>query len=121
MQKRSFSDVLRELEGGQLEPELTEALQSVVEAVREHKKAGGIDISLKFGATGRGMIAVASKVKVKKPEGERLGTTFFVGTDGTLFRDDPAQPRLPLRSATEQEPTEVRAVDTGAKALRVVE
>ena len=41
--------------------------------------------------------AIDAKYDAKEPEHDRPTTTFFTTPDGTLMRNDPSQPRLPLR------------------------
>lgn len=94
---KPFSDVLGELQHGELLHELTLATYKIVERVMETRKPGKIKISLDFSPTGKGTVNVAANFTVKEPEHDRETTTFFVGKDYSLQRNDPAQPKLPLR------------------------
>lgn len=97
---RPFGDFLAQQRDGQLHTELTESLHELVEAVRAHGKPGTITVVLKVKPAGRGLdnaVMVTDDVKLKKPVGERADSLFFVSTTGNLTRENPAQPRLPLR------------------------
>lgn len=108
---KPFTDVLGELEGGYLLRELTSKVYEVVNATRETRKPGTIKLNIKISPTGKGSVELDAKIDATIPEHDRPTTTFFVTPEGTLMRNDPNQPRLPLR--------EVADVNTGE--LRVVE
>jgi hypothetical protein len=65
--------------------------------VRETRKPGALKLAIKFTPTGRGSIELDAKFDAIEPEHDRPTTTFFLSPDGTLLRNDPNQPRLPLR------------------------
>lgn len=92
------TDTLRELENGQVVTDLTAAIQAVTDAAIETRKAGTITLTLKISPTGRGNVTVDAALAQKIPEHDRPGTTFFTTPDGQLVREDPSQPKLPLRS-----------------------
>jgi len=94
---KPFTDTLGEIEGGQILRDLTEALRNVTHAVRETRKKGKLTLTIELVPTGRGSIEAHADYKAVEPEHDRPSTTFFVAPDGTLMRDDPNQPRLPLR------------------------
>lgn len=97
MKGKPFTDVLGEIEGGQFLRDITEAIYNVSFAVRETRKAGEIKLVLKLTPTGKGSVEIAATYDTKEPEHDRPSTTFFMTPDGTLMRNDPNQPRLPLR------------------------
>lgn len=106
---KPFTDVIGELEGGDLLRQLTEKLYEVSRAVRETRKEGGIALAVKISPTGRSFI-VDAKITAKVPEHDRPSTTFFMTDEGTLMRNDPNQPRLPLREVMDEKTGELRTV-----------
>lgn len=92
------TDTLRELENGEVVCDLTAQIQKVTAAAIETRKAGSITLTLKIAPTGRGNITVDAQIASKIPEHDRPSTGFFTTPDGQLIRDDPNQPKLPLRS-----------------------
>lgn len=107
---KPFTDVLGELENGAILQELTSALYDVVRAVQDTRKPGGLKIAIKVTPTGRGSIELDTKFEAVEPKHDRPTTTFFVSQDGTLLRNDPNQPRLPLREVMDKETGELRTV-----------
>ena len=107
---RPFTDILAEIERGEVLHELTQAVYDVTEAVMETRKAGSITLQLTISPTGKGTVNVTAKVNTKKPVHNREITTFFVGPDFGLTRHDPNQPRLPLTKVDlpDNEPIRVR-------------
>ncbi len=108
---KPFSDLLGEIENGQLLNELTEAVYAMIASVMETRKAGKLKLVVQFTPTGKGTVNVDASFDVKEPEHDRSTTTFFVGKDYSLQRSDPNQPRLPLREVERpaNEPVRVKA------------
>lgn len=98
---KQIADVLRELAGGQTYDEINGQLQEIVEAVRETGKIGEMTIKLKFRPNGEHSVVIQDTVTAKVPEPPRGDTVFFVDAAGGLLRDDPRQPKLPLREVAE--------------------
>lgn len=94
---KPFTDTLGEIEGGVFLRELTAQFYAVVRAAMDTRKAGAVKIAIKVAPTGRGSVELDAKMDATIPEHDRPSTTFFVTPEGTLMRDDPNQPRLPLR------------------------
>lgn len=94
---KPFTDVVGEIRDGKLLEELTTALYDVMAAVRETRKAGGVKLAIKISPTGRDTVSIDAIYDTVIPKEPAPSTTFFVGRDGSLHRNDPAQPRLPLR------------------------
>lgn len=107
---KPFTDVLGELEGGDVLQDLTAALYDVVRAVMDVRKPGGIKIAIKVTPTGKGSVELDTKFEVVEPKHDRSSTTFFVANDGSLLRNDPNQPRLPLREVMDEKTGEIREV-----------
>ena len=107
---RPFTDVLGELEGGDVLRELTAKVYEVVRAARETRKPGAIKFAIKISPTGKGSVELDTKIDATVPEHDRPTTTFFVTPEGTLMRNDPNQPRLPLREVMDDKTGELRTV-----------
>lgn len=107
---KPFADVLGEIENGQFHDELTEAIYNMIAACMETRKQGKLKISLTFNPTGKGTVNVSADLDRKEPEHDRPSTVFFVGKDFSLQRNDPDQPKLPLREVDlpNNEPHQVR-------------
>lgn len=71
MNGKPFTDVLGEIENGQLLRELTEAVYNITLAVRETRKPGGLKLALKFTPTGRGSVEIDAKYDSLEPELDR--------------------------------------------------
>lgn len=108
---KPFTDLLGELEGGYFLKELTAKVYEVVRATRETRKAGAVKIAIKISPTGRGSVELDAKLDATVPEHDRPTTTFFMTPDGTLMRNDPNQPRLPLREVFDAGTGELRTVE----------
>lgn len=98
-QVRPFGDFIQELNHGGSHSELSAALNELVTAVSDLGKGGTLTYTIKVAPAGRaeGMVTVTDDVKLKLPVGARPDSVFFITPDGNLMRDNPAQPRLPLR------------------------
>jgi hypothetical protein len=107
---KPFTDTLGEIEGGIFLRELTAQFYDVVRACMDTRKAGAIKLAIKVSPTGKGSVELDAKMDASVPEHDRPSTTFFVTPEGTLMRDDPRQPRLPLRQVetTSNDPIQVR-------------
>jgi len=105
---KPFSDLQGEIENGRFLNDLTEQTYALVASVMETRKVGKMTITLDFHPTGKGTVNIDAEYKIKEPEHDRPTTTFFVGSDLSLQRNDPSQPRLPLREvADNQDPVRV--------------
>ena len=108
---KPFTDVLGEIENGEMLADLTTALYEVARAVRETRKPGGIKLAVKLTPTGKGGIMVDAKYESVVPEHDRPSTVFFVAEDGTLLRNDPDQPQLPLRKVADSDAAPIRVAE----------
>ncbi len=98
----TFSQVMAALRNGMTQEELNDTMQEVVEAVKEHRKAGEITIKLKI-TPNADTVFVSDTITAKKPEPERSKTIFFTDDHGNLLRRDPNQHELPLREVKDAE------------------
>lgn len=102
---RPFADVVRELSGGRVYDDLTTMLGEVVTAVMETGKAGEVTLKIAVKPNGEGSVRVLADAKNKVPTPPLGETIFFATSAGSLIRNDPRQPELPLREVkTEQAP-----------------
>lgn len=99
---KPLTDLLREVEDGEFVDDITRKVYEIIHAVRETRKPGKLSISLTFTPSGRGLVAIDGDFTEKLPKHARPSTTFFVTPEGTLLRDDPNQPRLPLREVADE-------------------
>ncbi len=110
----SVTTLLLELNNGETEQELTEALRAVTQAVTLTQKAGTVALELKISPNGRrgNSVEVEANVKVKAPSFPPEASVYFVEEGGNLTKRDPRQPRLPL---TEERPEELPVGSEGAR------
>lgn len=117
---RPFLDTLRDLRGGNVHDELSDALQEVVAAVSAEGKAGKLTltISVKPAGAGQGALLVVDDIKIAVPKPTNGGTIFYATPDNNLQREDPKQSRLPLRDVgAGPEPREIGIPGSAARAL----
>ena len=107
---KPFTDILGEIENGHFLRELTKVVYEVVRATQEVRKPGALKLSFKISPTGRGSVEIDAKMDATIPEHDRPSTTFFVTPEGTMMRNDPNQPRLPLREVADADTGEIREV-----------
>ncbi len=107
---KPFTDILGEIENGSFLRELTAQVYEIVRATQETRKQGVLKLAFKISPTGRGSVEIDAKMDATVPEHDRPSTTFFVTHDGTMMRNDPNQPRLPLREVADPRTGELREV-----------
>lgn len=96
--KRSghVSDVLRMLEDGQFNADVSEVMRELGKALEAHAHnnkgvaKGKLSIELDF-TLANGIFVITPSHKVKKPEAKRIGTALFLGENGSLGRNPPGQ------------------------------
>ena len=103
MSARPFMDFVREHRNGVFHDELTDALRDLVAAVSTEGKAGTfvITLAIRPAANVEGAVVVSDKIVVKPPTEKKSDSIFFVTPENSLIRDNPRQPRLPLREINE--------------------
>lgn len=91
--------ILQRLGRGSVIHELTDALTRTAEEAVETGKPGTVTLTLKVStkAIGDRFITVEEQVARTSPKRDPRGTFFWV-VDGELFKDDPHQAAMPLRS-----------------------
>jgi hypothetical protein len=93
-----FSEWLQEHRKGHVDYEASEALQKVVEAVRETGKAGEVTVRIKVQPFkgDRNRMIVTDEIKAKAPDPDREAAIWYAAEGGKLQREDPRQQRLDL-------------------------
>lgn len=105
-QVRPFADWLAEQRDGVLASELSAGLNDLVETVNVTGKVGTMTLKVTVkptSKTGTGSVMVRDDITVKLPSAERVESLYFVDKNANLTRENPAQPRLPLRSVERAE------------------
>ena len=111
-QTRPFADVLLELAKGRIHNEASIALQDLVEAVAERGGKGAVTLVINVASSkAEGQVEVTADVKTKLPATKRPTSLFFVTADHNLSRDNPEQPRLPMRDVSAP-PEQLREADS---------
>lgn len=112
---RPFDQIIREIQSGGFNDELTDTMTEVVNAVRRSGKAGKISVTLQFKPRGDSnqQFEVVPTVKGVIPEPGRPITLFFVNDDDGLQRDDPRQHDLGLRMSGPATETENKESSNG--------
>ncbi|HET7486865.1 MAG TPA: hypothetical protein VFJ85_02985 [Acidimicrobiales bacterium] len=108
---RPFADWLAEQRNGHAAVEVSEALNSLIEAVAEFGKSGSLTLAIKVAPTSKGdvvSVLVTDTITVKAPEGERPQSVFFVDGDANLTRQNPMSPQLPLREVPRTDDEQLR-------------
>lgn len=94
-----FSEQLKQIRGGDLDAEITEALAECVRAVDEGGGTASVTLKLtvKRAAGNRGYIGVKDEVTKKLPKKPAGESILFAQPDGTLWDDNPRQERMDLQ------------------------
>jgi hypothetical protein len=101
-QVRPFALTLQEIGGGKLAARVSAQLADLTAAVVATGKKGSIVLKIEVAPVKKAtantlMVSGASKATIPEPEDAAPTSVFFATDDGTLTRDDPRQPLLPLR------------------------
>lgn len=90
---RPFADFLREQAKGKSHAELSENLQTVVNAVKDTGKKGTLvyKVSIEPMKGDNAALVVTDEITVRLPEHDRQSSLFFADREGNLVRNDPNQ------------------------------
>lgn len=94
---RPFIEMLADLEGGRTAEDLTSAMTELTSAVVALRKGGTLTLTIGVQPNGETSLEIGAKIKSNIPEPGREKTIMFADEFGGLRREDPRQPRLPLR------------------------
>lgn len=110
---RPFADFLREQSQGETHAELSDALQTIVQAVLDTGKVGVLQLQIRVEPMkgGRRGVTVSDAIKIKLPEHDRDASMFFADKNNNLHRNDPDQ--LSFESLREVPPPPGVDVTTG--------
>jgi hypothetical protein len=99
---QAFSQWLFQQRGGALHEELTLKLAELTQAVMATDKEGSLTLSIKVAKAGKGIqFIVKDKITSKLPEPDADPSFFFYDeATGSLSRNDPFQPDIPLLDIT---------------------
>lgn len=93
---REFVSFLLDINKGQSHRELSEKFAELVATVQETGKAGSMtySVTVKPEAGTDNLVIVTDQITVKRPQGERRKSLFFVDDNHNLTRDNPHQSSL---------------------------
>ena len=113
---RLFTDVIRDIAGGELVDEATTRLNELVSQAGETGKGGHVTIKLAIKPNGRGgAMNVTYDVTSKIPQGEKLTSVMWPTPEGDLLASDPRQRTLDLKTvpaAVASAPSELKTVNS---------
>jgi len=95
--RRSFTDTLRDVRGGEVLTDLDAKLQELVQAVQSTGASGELvlKISVKPMKGSTEAVVVTDDIKCKTPVIRSAGTVMFPTPEGNLQRNHPKQEDLP--------------------------
>lgn len=119
---RVFTDVLRDIQGGSLVDELTEALAEIVAHVKATGKKGEIAIKLtvKKAKGHETVMSLDADYKAKVPAFERPSTTFFATQANALVSENPEQKKLAFKDVKNPAGTVREITDPATGEVRQV-
>lgn len=91
VKRRSFQDVLTDIDQGRLHDQLTAAVPKIIEAVKETNRGGSLSLTLNFKPDSKGRVNVSGKVSRKVPEPSLGSTIFYTDDVGYPHLSDPRQ------------------------------
>lgn len=97
----TFELTVRELRNGGTAEELEKALINLVAQVRATGRSGELTLKLKIKPASKGdvnVLMLEDDIKVKYPQLERGGSIFFADDHQKLYRSDPRQRELELKT-----------------------
>lgn len=94
---RPFTEVLRDLAGGEICTTLDRHLIDATAAVLENRGTAKLTLELTIKPNSQHSVEIVPAIKAKLPEPPRARTMMFVDEHFGLRREDPRQEPLPLR------------------------
>jgi hypothetical protein len=105
---RPITDTLRNIQGGALVDEATDALRELLVQVDETGRGGKLVLELTVSKLTRGgAVAIKGRVKTTMPPVAPAEGVFWVSPEGDALTEDPNQQKLDLKVA-QQPPRELR-------------
>jgi hypothetical protein len=102
---RPFAEFLVQQANGRTHTELSNALHTVVAAVKETGKAGKVQLTVDVKPMSKSddrALIVTATCAIKQPQTDAPTSVFFIDADGNLSRTDPRQMTLPLREVEDR-------------------
>lgn len=99
-QQTDFMGVLASMRNGEVMRDLSEKFNEVLTGVLDTGGKGELTVTFKIEPAKLGMggivleVSTEHKTKIKRPELQVGASTFFVGRDGRLTREDPHQTEM---------------------------
>ena len=104
-----FMEVLASMRNGEVMRDLSQKFNEVLTGVLDTGGKGELTVTFKIEPSKLGMggivleVSAEHKTKIKRPELEVGASTFFVGRDGRLTREDPRQTDMFVMVETQKE------------------
>ena len=89
---------LQEYNGGAAISEASEALRKASMEVRRLGKSAVVSIDVKIELTGANALVMSAEISSKLPKPEPHRSIFFSDEQGNLFRNNPLQPEMELKT-----------------------
>lgn len=102
-QIKPLSDILRDVQHGEVLDEASVMFADLVLAVVYHRKKGTLRVDVEV-APFKGnpkVVQVSAKASAKPPASDPVAAIFYPDEGGNLHRDDPKQAQLPLHDASD--------------------
>src|SRR5574343_883682 len=95
-----FHSFVKEFKAGHLDAQLSEKMQSLVDAVSKFQKEGKLTVEISLKPKIDGEMLTKIKFKTKAPERDTIESIMFVTPDNHLIDSNPKQPELfqPVKS-----------------------
>jgi hypothetical protein len=111
--KKSFNDTLMAMRYGILHDDLTDALNTLTDAVTRTNKVGELTLIIKLKPTNNsGQIEVIDDIKIKTPKETKGATIMFATPENNLQREDPRQLSIEGLRTVDMKTGEIRKVGT---------
>lgn len=94
----AFLRSIQEYKGGETLTELSDAIRSAVEAVKRVGKGATVSLDIWIEPTGANAVSFAAEVSTKLPKDPPFKGVFFYDDNNNLFRNNPTQPDLALKT-----------------------
>lgn len=103
----AFLHALQEHQQGEVLTDLSVAMRSAVQAAKRANKPACLTLKVKFTPSGNA-VALTAEVEIKQPKEAPFAGIFFADEACNLFRNDPLQPEMELKTVEAEPVTELR-------------
>jgi len=110
---RLFTDILRDINAGKFNEELSDALAEIVAACTATGKTGELTVKLKLKPAkgSQTVMTIEQDYKVKAPEFDQPQQFFFVTGGNTLVSDNPEQRKIEFKEVIDRNTGEIKTVE----------